>query len=550
MRVVRTDYIQVSTVIQRFPKGHTLKFCSNKCFSERPFIVVPAYNRRHEGTNSKRGSAVNRRHFFAGSLGIFGASRLSTSRAQTATDFPSAPGLTQYVADFIVHARYEDIPGDVLALGRKSILDGFGLALAGSVSEMGPLVRRYVGGFTGSGSKASVIGSAMKAPVRFAALANGIFIHADDYDDTQLSTAPDRIYGLLTHPTVTTLPPAFALAEIHECSGKELTLAYHVGVEVESKIAEAISPRHYGRGFHTTGTIGSFGSAAVCAKLMGLDVKQTANALGIAAAEAGGLRNNFGSMTKPFHAGHAAENGVVACDLASIGWTASEEILEARNGFFDAAGGGFDPKVIVERLGKPWTFADPGVSIKPFPSGSLTHPAMGEMLRLIREHNIKAADVVKVDLGGNSGMMGALLHHRPVNALQGKFSMEFCMAILLLDRRAGLMEFTDRVVQRPDVQELLKRVNFYVDSESEKAGLNKMTSILKIYLKDGHVLTGRAEYAKGHPANPMTFDEEADKFRGCAEYAKWPQEKAEAVILAVKELDAATNVRAITAALG
>src|SRR5262249_10299055 len=147
--------------------------------------------------------------------------------------------------------------------------------------------------------------------------------------------------------TVTTLPPALALAELHRFTGKEVTLAYHVGVEVECKIAEAISPRHYGSGFHTTGTIGSFGSAAVCAKLMRLDVKRTANALGVAAGEASGLRNNFGSMTKPFHAGHAAENGVVACDLASIGWTASEEILEARNGFFDAAGGGFDPKAIV-----------------------------------------------------------------------------------------------------------------------------------------------------------------------------------------------------------
>jgi 2-methylcitrate dehydratase PrpD len=228
-------------------------------------------------------------------------------------------------------------------------------------------------------------------------------------------------------------------------------------------------------------------------------VKQTAYLLGIVAAEAGGLRNNFGSMTKPFHAGRAAENGVVAADLAALGWTASEEILEARSGFFHAAGGGFNPDAIVNRLGKPWTFADPGISIKPFPSGSLTHPAMGEMLRLVRENNINAADVEKVDMGGNSGMMNALLHHRPKNALNAKFSMEFCMAILLLERKAGLHEFTDEVVQRADVQELLQRVNFYVDPEAEKAGLNKMTSLIKVHLKSGKTIDGRADFAKGHP---------------------------------------------------
>src|SRR5262249_21261247 len=163
----------------------------------------------------------------------------------------------------------------------------------------------------------------------------------------------------------------------------------------------------YDDGFHTTGTVGSFGSAAACAKLRGLDARQATYALGIAAAEGGGLRDNFGSMTKPFHAGHAAENGTVAADLAAIGWTAARAIRpalvwppprhlrRAPRGFSRAAGGGFDPAAIVDRLGKPWTFASPGVSIKPHPSGSLSHPAMGELQRLIREHHLKAADIDK-----------------------------------------------------------------------------------------------------------------------------------------------------------
>ena len=313
-----------------------------------------------------------------------------------AVEFPKAPGLTRYVSEFIVNTPYEDIPQDVIALGKKSILDGFGLALAGSVSTLAPLMKQYMESLGPCAGKSCVVGTRLKVTPRFAVFANGNFIHADDYDDTQLAFAKDRVYGLLTHPTVPVLPPAFALCEGGPRSGKEFLTAYHVGVEVECKIAEAISPRHYNDGFHTTGTIGSFGSAAACAKLRGLDVSKTVYALGIAAAEAGGLRENFGSMTKPFHAGHAAEAGVVAADLAALGWTAAGNILEAQYGFFHAAGGSFDPAAIVGRLGKPWTFASPGVSIKPHPSGSLTHPAMGEMMRLIRQYDIKAAEVEKM----------------------------------------------------------------------------------------------------------------------------------------------------------
>jgi 2-methylcitrate dehydratase PrpD len=499
---------------------------------------------------------MNRRDLFktslaASALALTGqAAKASPApSACPAGEWPKAPGLTKSVAEFIVNTKYEEIPQDVIELGKKSILDGFGLSLAGSVSVMGPIVRQYVQSFGTSEMKASIVGTGMKAHPRFAAFANGVSIHADDYDDTQLSAAKDRIYGLLTHPTVSVLPPAFALCELGHRSGKDFMVAYHMGVEVETKINEAISPRHYDEGFHSTGTCGSFGSTAACARLRGLDVMQTVYALGIGATEGGGFRDNFGSMTKPFQAGHAAENGTVAADLAALGWTAADNILEAPLGFFQAAGGGFDPDAIVGRFGKPWTLAYPGVSIKPYPSGSLSHPAMGEMMRLIRENNIKAEDVEKVDVGANHAMTTSLLHHRPMTGLQGKFSMEFCMSILLLDRKAGLSQFQDAVVQRPDVQEMIKRINFYIDPEAESAGLDKMTSIIKIHMKDGRVISGRAEFAKGSPSNPMSYDEVADKFRGCAEFAKWPSAKAEFVISSVKSLESLSDMSKIAAAL-
>src|SRR5206468_12885210 len=198
-----------------------------------------------------------------------------------------------------------------------------------------------------------------------------------------------------------------------------------------------------------------------------------------------GLRENFGTMTKPFHAGRAAESGTVAAELAARGFTASPIALEADRGFFRAAGGGFSPEMIAGKLGAPWTFASPGVSIKPHPSGSLTHPGMSVMLDLVRRHDIRPERVRRVAVGTNHNMPNALIHHRPRTELQAKFSMEFCMAILLLERKAGLEQFTDKVVNRADVQALLRRIDFAVDAEAEAAGFDKMTTIVVIELDDG-----------------------------------------------------------------
>jgi 2-methylcitrate dehydratase PrpD len=320
-------------------------------------------------------------------------------------------------------------------------------------------------------------------------------------------------------------------------------------VEVECKIAEAIHPRHYQAGFHSTATCGTFAAAAASAKLLGLDVEATQRALSIAGSQSAGLRENFGTMTKPFHAGRAAESGVAAAQFASYGWTATDRILEAPRGFFSAAGGGWDPAAIAGRLGEPWTFAEPGISIKPHPSGSLTHPGMTEMLRLIHEHDIRPQDVLRVRVGTNRNMPNALIHHRPVNELQAKFSMEFCMAILLLERRAGLAEFTDAVVQRPDVQAMIGKVDFVVDDAAEAAGYDKMTTLIDIELAGGRKVSGRADFGRGSPAMPMGYDEVADKFRENAAFAGLPSGRAEEVVAMVRELESLPSVAPLMEAL-
>ncbi len=457
-------------------------------------------------------------------------------------------GLTQEVGSFVVQTRYDSLSDQLLELGKKSILDGLGLALSGSVAQSGQIVQEYLRSQNLSG-KATVIGSNLRVPERFAAFANGVGIHADDFDDTQLAVGSDRVYGLLTHPTAPCLPAALAVAEQQDLSGREFMLAYHLGVEVETKISEAISPRHYQHGFHSTATCGTMGSVVAVSKLYKFGLQKTLRALALAASQSAGLRENFGTMTKPFHAGRAAESGIVAADLTRLGWTATDRILESPRGFFQAFGGSYMLEAIQGKLGNPWTFLNPGVSIKPHPSGSLTHPAMTKLLEMIFEHDIRPEQVERLDVGTNHNMPNALIHHRPTDELQAKFSMEFCVAILLLQRRGGLPEFTNQVVNRPDVQEMIGKVHFAVHPEAEAAGYDKMTTLIEIHLKDGRRYSARADFGKGSPSNPMSYDEVAEKFRGCAEFACWDTSRNERIIDTVRNLEALGSLRELASLL-
>ena len=264
-----------------------------------------------------------------------------------------ASSLTAYVADFIVRTRTRDIPADVMHLGKRSILDGIGLALAGSVAESGHIVRKHLQSLACAPRQGcTLIGSNMKMAARFAAFANGVAIHADDFDDTQLAVGKDRVYGLLTHPTAPALPPVLAIGERDGRSGRDVLTAYQIAVEVETKISEAMNPRHYQDGFHSTATVGAIAAGAGPAHLLRFNAEQTRRTLSIAASQAAGLRENFGTMMKPFHAGRACESGVIAAEFAQLGFTATPIILEAGRGFYKAAGGGYDADAIEGKLGE------------------------------------------------------------------------------------------------------------------------------------------------------------------------------------------------------
>lgn len=423
--------------------------------------------------------------------------------------------LTREVAEFVRSTRYGDVPGEVVRSAKGFVLDGLGVILAGSTERGSRIIHSHVRQMGGR-PEATVLGTGLMAPVPKAALANGVSGHAMDYDDTQLSTSPDKVYGLLTHPTVPVLSAVLAVGERQKISGKELLLAYILGVEVECRIADAINRRHYQEGFHSTATIGGLGAAMAVGKLLRLKEEGLERTLGLAASMASGLRENFGTMTKPLHAGRAAENGVTAAQLAKMGFTTAHNILEAKRGFFKAMAGGFDEEKISGCLGRPYFIVEPGISIKPYPSGSLSHPAQDLILDMVKTHNLHADDIDAVEVGTNSNVPNALIYPMPKTALEGKFSIPFCMAMGVLERKAGIAQFRDRKVREPRVVEFMKRVTLYVDQELEGLGYDQVRSRIRIKLKGGKVIEGREDVAKGHPLKPMTWDELGEKFSDCA----------------------------------
>jgi 2-methylcitrate dehydratase PrpD len=456
-------------------------------------------------------------------------------------------GLTQEIASFVHKTRYMDIPPEVVRLAQGFVLDGLGVTLAGSTEQGSRILQAYVRQMGGK-AESTVVGAGFTAPAPKAALANGAAGHAMDYDDTQLSTSKEGVYGLLTHPTVPVLSAVLALAEKLRISGQDLLLAYILGVEVECRIADAINPRHYQAGFHSTATIGGLGATMAVGKLLGLKGEALARALGIAASMASGLRENFGTMTKPLHAGRAAENGVTAAQLAERGFTAAANILEAKRGFFNATAGGYDETKVAGRLGRPYFIQGPGISIKPYPSGSLSHPAQDLILDLVKAHDLHAEDIETIEVGTNSNVPNALIYPMPKTSLEGKFSIPFCMAIGVLERRAGIAQFKDRKVRDPKVVEFMKRVRLYVDEELEALGYDQVRSRIRIKLKDGKTIEGRADVAKGHPLKPMNWAEIGEKFRDCARLVLSRKNTEEAIEL-VANLDRMRSILPLVRAI-
>jgi len=335
---------------------------------------------------------------------------------------------------------------------------------------------------------------------------------------------------------------ALAVAERRRGSGAGFLEAFLVGFEVECKIAEAIDPEHYNRGFHSTGTIGTFGAAAAAAKLMRMPAPQVRHMLTIASSMSSGVRVNFGSMTKPLHAARAAENGVVAAELASRGFTGGDDGLDGQWGFFQVFGGGADLDRLIPVLGRPYTMVNPGSSFKPYPCGSLSHPTMDAMLKAVVDHDLKPEQVRAVRVRAGSNVLDPLRYKIATNELEAKFCLPFLMASLLLRRKAGVREFTDEFVRSAPVQQTMPRVTNVFDAAIEARGFDKIRSIVEIDLVDGRTIVQAAdERYRGGPDKPFTQAELHDKFTDCAQLTL-PQAR---ISRAIEEIEAVDRLRDI-----
>ncbi|MEM7043227.1 MAG: MmgE/PrpD family protein [Pseudomonadota bacterium] len=456
-------------------------------------------------------------------------------------------GVTYELVNFAVDTRYADLPAEAIAIAKRCIVDGTACMIAGS-TEPAPTILRKLAAEIGGAADARTLGKgSMRVPVHLAAQINGMSGHALDWDDTALSEEKDR--SVLIHPTIQPLSACYALGEQLNASAEDFLTAFILGFEVQVKIAEAINAEHFtgGRGFHTSGTIGIFGATIASCKLLGLDYKQTANAMAMASTMSAGVGANHGTMSKPLNMSRASENGVTAARFASLGMDGPANALEAGRGFFEAFGGGYDPEKIIGRMGNPFAIIYPGTSIKPYPSGVVGHPGMDTMKKLVEKHDIKPETVehIKVLTGSNVIKPGPLRILHAHNELEAKFCVAFQMASIVLRRKAGLSEFADAFVQSPECQAMQKKVEAAIDPEIDALGKGRIVSKITVTTKDGESYFDESDpFYRGGPKNPLTWEEVSDKFRDASQHVL-SADKVEAFLTLAKDFEKLPNLKDI-----
>jgi 2-methylcitrate dehydratase PrpD len=410
-------------------------------------------------------------------------------------------GVTEDLAQLVAKACYTDLTPEARARAKWALIDGVATALAGSVEPSGEIVTDLIQDFGGT-PVASVLGRGIRTSAPWAAYANGTMVHALDYDDVS--------WPMGGHPTAPLLPVILALGEQFHLSGEEALLAYAVGFETEVKLGRSVNMAHYEQGWHPTATLGTFGATAAAGKLLHLEPEELTQAFGIAASEASGLKENFGTMTKPLHAGHCAKNGLIAALLAKRGFTASTAVLEGHFGFGNlfVGPGRFDFSHVTKDFGNPWELALSGVFLKAYPCCGSTHAAVEAMLGLRTMHNLHPDDIDHIEATVQPNRVHILVHPQPQTGLEGKFSLEYCVATAAIEGELRLRHFTDAWVQRPQSQMFTALTKAAVHPDK-----NRTSSEVSVHLKEGSVVSARVDQAKGI----TTWEELCDKYQDCAE---------------------------------
>src|SRR6478672_1772705 len=413
--------------------------------------------------------------------------------------------LTQELGRFVANLTFEKLPAEAVEIARTGFIDTIATMIAGVHDEAPQLLRK---GLQPPPGPASLYFSGETAAAPEAAWINGTAGHALDYDDV----------GCRGHVSTVLVPAILAEAETLGLGGREMFAAYIVGYETWAELARRDPGHHHAKGWHPTGIFGAIGAGAACAALRRLDPTQATMAIALSASQAGGIMANFGTMTKPFHAGRVAHAGLVSARLAELGFTAAEDALEHPQGFLSAVSPeGRADRESPTRPGGEWQIVRQGLSIKKYPACYCTHRALDGMLELLGRHPLKPAEIARINVVISKTHSLILRNHTPQTGLEAKFSMEFAMAAAVVSRRASLGEYTDEFVRRPEVQDFMRKVTIVTNENYDpvQSGASKWDQVV-VELTNGERLESeQVRRALGHAERPLGEAELFDKFRTC-----------------------------------
>lgn len=435
--------------------------------------------------------------------------------SQRSSHVERAPGLAEELAARVAALSFDDVlDSGALPWARAGILDTLGVALAGAKEDAPQLAAQAL---ELSAGPALLWGSQRRVGVLDAALVNGTAAHALDFDDSN-----NTMGG---HPSAPLLSALFGLAEQGGHSGAELVTAYVTGFETQAKLGLAVNFHHYTKGWHPSATLGTFGVAAACAKLMGLDTQGIATALALAASFASGLKANFGTMTKPLHIGHCARNGLYAARLAKLGFTANTaSVFEDKQGFLDVFNGPgtYDIDRMQQAWARPLDIVEPGIAFKQYPCCGSTHSALDAMLELVGRHQPSAGDVERIEVWTHSRRLAHTDRPRPNSSLDAKFSLQYVLARALLDGWVGVDDFLDSSYQQAEIQQLLPKIHANAYDKTGDSGFdpaNHFGGRVRITLRNGTVLESRVAQPLGRTtANPLSPALLRRKFSLCVQH--------------------------------
>jgi len=417
--------------------------------------------------------------------------------------------VTAILAKFTTDLHYEKIPRKAVETAKIALRDCLGVALAGS-GEEDARIAAEIARQERAREETSVIGQGFRTSALNAALANGTAAHALDFDHS---------FTIMGQPTAPVAPATFALGETLGASGRQVIEAYVAGFEVTAKLVHSLRDSAHD-GWHAPSTLGSFGAAAACSKLLGLDAAKTQMALGITASMASGIVANFGTMTKPLHVGLGARNGVLAAKLAGGGYTANPKAIEGGFGFYSVLHENTEiHEQAIEELGRSYALITDGLRIKPYPCGGLTHQVIDSVLELRAKRGLTAEMIDRVDVDVVKHTFDRIVFRVPQTGIQGKFCMPYLVARAIIDGKIGLHIFTDSAVRDQNVLKLAERVQMNLDSNLKKSDAAGRPCRVTVRLKNGQTFTREAQHAKGGPEYPMTEAELRDKFTECAREA-------------------------------